>query len=277
MLVAAAPAAAAKKKDIYVSLGDSLAWGYSKKDDGTVFQSDKGWSDLLAAAARTNKRYSKKLKLKNFACPGESTESYLKGGKPACPQYSGGKSQHSESLKFIKKNRKRIAFITINVVSNNFLPCAPGGAVDLACIQKGTADMNAHLPKIYRELRKAAGKNAKIANTTLYNPFLALSLRGSEYSNVVTLSNDLTNTLSQKLRALGKKRKFRVADVFRSFKTLDLSTTTTLNGRQLPVAVATICTHTFMCRPAPVGPDPHLTDTGNVNFLNQFKKALQIK
>lgn len=272
LLVAAAPASAAKKKLIYVSVGDSLAWSYTKSAEGQPAQTDKGYVELLAAKARTDRRYGKNLAVKKFGCPGESTVTYRNGGR--C-DFGSAKSQAAAANAFIKKNRKRIAFITVSIGANNFTPCLPGGQLDVACIQKGNADLDRDLPAIYRSLRKAAGSQAKIVTHTQYNPYLALYLRGGDYQQLAVLTNDQAKFINAKIASAAKHRRarLRVADVFKAFKAGSL--TKQVNG--VPEAVGAVCSLTLMCRPAPVGPDIHPSDAGYSTMATTFAKALQIK
>lgn len=277
--VSAGPASAATKKPIYVSLGDSLAWSYSKADDGSVVRSDSGYTELLAAKARGTKRYGRKLTVKKFGCPGESTASYLGATKTVGAAFDCGfkKSQHADALAYIKKNRKRIGFITISIGANNFTPCAPAlGSVDILCVQKGNEALDRDLPKIFRDLRKAAGKKVLIAAPNLYNPYLALFLRGAEYRELALLTIDLSVQIGSTIERFAKQQKIRVADTLTAFRTTDVTRVTQLNGQSVPVAAAQICAYTFMCRPAPVGPDIHPNDAGYGAIATAFQKALKI-
>jgi lysophospholipase L1-like esterase len=276
LLVAAAPAAAAKKDPVYVSLGDSLAWGYTKAADGSVIQSNRDYSQLLAAKARSKKSFGKRLGLIKLGCPGEDTATYLNGGKCS---FTGSKSQAAAATKFIKANRSRIAFITLSIGANNFTPCAKGVSVDIACIQKGNAALDRDLPKIYSALRKAAGKKAKIVVSNQYDPYLALYLQGGDYQQLALLTVDLAKQINGKIAAAAKakKAKFLVADIFKAFQTDKLKTTTTVNGQQIPTAVGAICTLTLMCQKPPIGPDIHPTDAGYATMATTFQKKLKIK
>lgn len=276
LLVVAAPASAATKRPVYVSLGDSLAWGYTKTADGKVAQSNRDYASLLAAKARTNRRYGKQLSLKKFGCPGESTQTYRNGGK--CT-YTGAASQQAAAVKFIRANRKRIGFITISIGANNFTPCARGLSIDIACVQTGNAALDRDLGPIFRSLRRAAGRHVPIVTHTQYNPYLALYLQGGDYRQLALLSNDLAKQINEKIRtaARGRATGLRVADVYKAFKAGELSTFTTVNGQQIPTAVGAVCTLTLMCRPAPVGPDIHPSDAGYVAMATAFGQALRIR
>jgi lysophospholipase L1-like esterase len=276
LLVAAAPASAAKKKTMYVSLGDSQGWGYSKNADGEAFQSDRGYSNLLTAQARKDSRYGRKVTLRNLSCPGESTATYLAGGR--CT-YKGFASQAAATRALLSKHRKRIAFVTINIGANNFTGCAKGTAVDLGCVDEGMKNLERDLPKIYRGLRKAAGPKAKIVAATQYNPYLYFWLHPDDHRQLAELSDALVKQVNERLttaaRAAGAK--LRVADVYTAFKAGVLDQMTEHEGAEVPVAVAELCRLTLMCRPAPVGPDIHPSDAGYALMAKTFAKALQLK
>jgi lysophospholipase L1-like esterase len=271
LAASAGPASAATKKPIYVSLGDSLAWSYSKAADGKVIKSDKGYTELLAAKARKSKRYGKNLSVKKFGCPGEDTTTYQAGGKCTFK-----KSQQADSIAYIKKNRKRIGFITLSIGNNNFTPCSKGGAVDIACVQKGNANLDRDLPKIYKALRAAAGSSVPIVTFNVYDPYLALYLQGADYRELALLTVDLARQISQSIEKFAAVRKVKVADAFSAFKTDQTKTTVTVNGQPVPVAVGAICSLTLMCRPAPVGPDIHPTDAGYAALATAAGKQLKI-
>lgn len=277
--VSAAPASAATKKPIYVSLGDSLAWSYTKTATGEVAKSANGYTELVAAKARKSKRYGRRLSVKRFACPGESTASYLgTATNPASSLLNCGfkKSQHADSIAYIKKNRKRLGFITLSIGANNFTPCSKGASVDIACVQRGNEALDRDLPKIYRALRKAAGKKVPIVVNNVYDPYLALYLQGADYRELALLTVDLTRQVSQKIATQAAKQKFKVADVLAAFKVGETTKTTTVNGLPIPVAVAQNCVYTLMCQPAPVGPDIHPTDAGYAAIATAFGKQLKI-
>jgi lysophospholipase L1-like esterase len=269
----AGPASAATKKPIYVSLGDSLAWSYSVAPDGSIVQSAKGYTELLAAKARQSKKYGKNLTVKKFACPSvEDTTTYQTGGR--CSFFK--KSQQSDSIAYIKKNRKRIGFITLSLGNNNFTPCSKGGAVDIACVQKGNTNLDKDLPKIYKALRKAAGKSVPIVTFNVYDPYLALYLQGADYRDLALLTVDLARQISASIETRAKVQKIKVADAFGAFKTAEVTSTVTVNGQPIPVAVGAICSLTFMCRPAPVGPNIHPTDAGYAALATAAGKQLKI-
>src|SRR5947209_4947451 len=61
----------------YVALGDSLARGAQPNAAGTTLPTNDGYANFLFS---TEKSQSKKLKLEELGCPGETTTSMLSGG-----------------------------------------------------------------------------------------------------------------------------------------------------------------------------------------------------
>jgi len=258
-LACAAPATAAKKKSLYLSLGDSLAWSFTKLADGAGAKSANGYTELLAG----------KRKVRNLACPGEDTRTFIEGGH--CGWVPEGNSQLDRAVRYLENKRGRVAFVTLSIGGNNFTPCARGGAssVDLDCVAKGMADLEADLPRIYRRLRKAAGRRVRIATATQYNPYLAFYLQGTDYHQLAGLTTVLARQVNKIIREAAKSRKarLRVADAFAAFEA----------GAPVPEAVETLCAHSFMCDPAPVGPDIHPTDSGYAAIAEAFRRALRLR
>jgi lysophospholipase L1-like esterase len=67
-----------------------------------------------------------------------------------------------------------------------------------------------------------------------------------------------------------------VADVSSAFKTADFTDTTSLDGTTVPVNVANICNWTWMCAPAPVGPNIHANNTGYKVIAKTFEPLIQV-
>ena len=279
-LVPGSAEAASKKKTTYLSLGDSLAASYQKQADGTAFLASTGYSEVLPTLA---KQRFPGLKLdKSLACPGEDTTTFQQGGRANCAAYaSKATSQLKAAVKYLKRNRSKVAFVTVSIGANNFTSCAKAGqaGVDIACIAAGQAKLEKDLPKIFKALRKAAGKKMPIAVLAPYDPFLAFWLSGGDTGyGLAELSIGLAKQIRDTIAGAAKKERFALADAFKSFETERFAERTTLpNGLSVPVAVARICQYTFMCAPAPQGPDIHANDAGYRKLAETFKKALKLK
>ena len=258
----------APKPTYYLSLGDSLAAGAQPNASGATVPTSKGYADFLYAIER---HQIKQLKLEKLGCLGETTASMLKGGK-FC-HYKG--TQLADAVKFI--NAHKVSLITLDIGANNVDGCAKyTGAKLLSCVGNGRKTLNADLPKIVKRLRKAAGAKVQIAGMTLYDPFLAYYFDPPPRNSLASASVGLARTLSDDLTIAFKVQKLRIADVAGAFDTYTpFTTTTALAGHgSVPLAVAKICQLTWMCAPAPRGPNIHGNASGYQTIARVFAHVL---
>ena len=120
----------------------------------------------------------------------------------------------------------------------------------------------------------AAAKGTPMAAMTLYDPFLQLYLLPGDQQEALTI-NGYAKIINKTLAHLYRAGKFRVAHVDEAFKTYDTTPTTTLAGQPglVPVAVAEVCRLTWMCAPAPVGPNIHANEAGYGVIAGAFARA----
>lgn len=275
ILTAAIPASAQAKpaKKYYLALGDSLTAGVQPKASGANANTAKGFANQLARKAG--------VRLVNFGCGGATSGSLIDGSKKCSPARKPGyrntspkTSQLAAAESFLKKHKGKIAFLTIDIGANDVASCGAGGKIDGPCLTAGLARIKKYVPVIAKRLRKAAGKKLPMAVMTLYDPFLQLwySNPAVAAASVQIAKTQVNDVLSKSFRKQG----FKVADVAGAFGTyLPFSQTTTYNGRAgVPVAVANICRYTWMCAPAPRGPNIHANTKGYGVIAGAFRKAL---
>ncbi len=274
-LMALVPSAAdaAKPRKVSVALGDSLAAGVQPKAGGGNRNTRDGYATQLAKLAGT--------KLVNFGCGGATSETIYKGKKPCSPKLktpyknrSAKTSQLAAAEKYLKKNRKKVSFVTIDIGANDVASCAQGGKLDVPCVTAGLARLKKNTPLIAKRLRKAAGKNVTLVGMTFYNPFLQSWFTNPGLAEAtVKIAKEQFNT---ELVKAYKKQGFKIADVGTAFGTYKpFSQTTTYSGRAgVPVAVANICKYTWMCAAAPRGPDIHANKAGYKLIAKTFQKAI---
>jgi lysophospholipase L1-like esterase len=267
--------AKAKPTKYYLALGDSLAWGYQQDAAGTIVRTPDSYVNQVYKAAR---KRTKRLKLVNYGCPGENLKSFVDGGCIGQPLVSttDTRSQWTKAAAFLKKHRKQTKLVTVSLAANEFTPCARGGSIDIACVGLGVQRLEAGLPGVLKQIRAAAGKKVKIVTHDLYNPYLALALRGGSYATLAYGSVEIQKGVNATIRAAAKAAKMLVAGVTTPFQSENLTGQTTLAGQQVPVAVAKVCELTQICLPAPQG-NIHPNDAGYTAIAKAFERVLKLK
>ena len=260
--------------DYYLALGDSLAWGFQPNSAGVGIKSGHGYADDLASDLRQHGDRS--LRYVNLSCPGETTGTMLGGG---CPDLSGsGQSyavQEAAAVAFLKQHQHARILVTLDIGANNIDTCVDSdGALDAACIEQGIGEAGTQLPQILAKLKAAAGRQVSFVGMNYYDPFLADWLTGSTGQAVATESVTVLADFNDVLDAAYAADHIPVADVAGAFKSTDLTGTTSLHGATVPVDVANICNWTWMCAPAPVGPNIHANNTGYSVIARTFEALL---
>lgn len=260
--VLAAPhqARATTPRFYYLSLGDSLARGVQPSANGDV-ETTAGYPDQLFTALRNGNPL---LHLVKLGCPGETTQTMMKGG--ICTYRTG--SQLKQAVAFLKSHPRRVQLVTIDIGANDITPCARGGVIDDACIQRAYRTIAIDLSRIVLRLRLAA-PFTRMAAMNYYNPNLAAYLLGPAGQQFAQQALVVGNRLNALLGLIYRLAGFRLADVAAAFSTND----TTLTG-SLPLNVARICQWTWMCAPPPLGPDVHANKDGYAVIARTFLAVL---
>lgn len=263
--LAATPGAGGDHAKRYeLSLGDSLAAGVQPiGDPADLYRTTDGYAEQLLAIARET---YPKLALEKLGCPGETTATLIHGG--IC-SYAHG-SQLDEAVSFLAAHRNLVAFVTIDIGANDF-PCQAA-----ECIPAGLAAIQTNLPTILAALRAAAGPDIPIIGMNLYNPFLANWLTGPEGQAIAQASaTQLMGPVNAVITGLYAASGVPVADVAGAFSSDDFATLIQLPGvGTVPLNVARICMWTWVCAPAPLGPDNHANRDGYGVIAGAFAEAL---
>jgi lysophospholipase L1-like esterase len=285
----AAPAKAAKaatpgwrqhpRRVYYVALGDSLAQGVQPATPplppgvslGQSIETDAGYANDLYA--HYQREFGGALTLVKLGCPGETSTSMLTGAGSPCTYRQG--SQLAAAVAFIRAHRSQIALITIDIGANDVDGCASATSISQTCVTAGFASVGHNLPLILGALRDAAGRRTVIAGMNLYDPFLADYLTGAAGQALATASVSLGQSLNQLIDGAFQTFGVRAADVQDAFSTTDFTDTAPLPGvGTVPLNVARICEWTWMCAPAPVGPNIHANATGYQQIAAAFEQAI---
>jgi lysophospholipase L1-like esterase len=231
----AAPAAAQldASPHYYLSLGDSLAFGYQPDlvAAGDLNAADyRGYAEDFAAMRPH-------LTLVNYGCPGETSGSMLTGG---CPwpgtlhdSYGGAPSQAAAAVAFLRAHPGQVDLISIDLGSNDLLALVDKckSAPDpRACITAGVPATLATLASNYGTLLaqlRALAPNARIVLFNYYNP-LALTLPGSD--ELAAIASTVVVQLAAHFNAT-------VADAFRAIN----------HEAGSPAETAFVCSRTWEC------------------------------
>jgi lysophospholipase L1-like esterase len=262
--LAAGGSSAERARIYYVSVGDSLAAGVQPIGDAAdLFRTTDGYAEQLLGIAQQS---SPKLSLQKLGCPGETTHTMIAGGICSYPHGS----QLDEAVAFLRGHRSLVAFVTIDLGANDF-PC-----YDPACIPQGVASIQTNLPVILAALREAAGPDVPIVGMTIYNPFLAAWLLGPDGQAYAQASaTQLVGPVNGLLKGIYGAGGAPVADIETAFSSNDFDTLVSLPGAgTVPLNVARICMWTWVCAPAPYGPDNHANATGYGVIARAFADQL---
>jgi len=242
-------------KQYYLSLGDSLAFGYQQDKliaeftAGTYSPSDfpgytYAFGDLMRAV-------DPGLTVVDYGCPGETTISFTTAcsfqdvdGVPLHDGYPG-RSQESVALGFLRAHPGQVSPITVSLGGNDFFA---GSSL---------ADIQTRLTRILRELR-AAAPDAEIIVLLSYNPLT--------FYVPAPVTDAAFSALNGVMGAAAATVGARTANVFAVFN----------NPNPAPPAteLSNICMWTLICTPSPSGvPDGHATDLGYQKMADIFWEA----
>jgi lysophospholipase L1-like esterase len=174
--------------ELYVALGDSLAWGFRLDD-----RAAQSYPALLfASLAPTGPR-----ELANLAVPGETSDSLLERQLP-------------QAVALIRDARRRgitVSPITLNIGGNDLLRVERASPAERAAAIEAA---RRNLGRALDELRAAAGPRADLAVMTYYNPYGGdpLVVDGDAY---------WVERLNEAIRAESARRGVAVAEAHAAF------------------------------------------------------------
>lgn len=222
----------------YLALGDS--WGQMVSP--AVYQSlhdanpDLGFVRLACGGENS---YGMVTPGASKAWLGEDLHTGGCSNDPTRDEYSsvaaGHSNQLSAALDFISTHPGQVRFITISIGGND------AGDPSIAT--------GANIVSAVRQLRAAAGQNAKIVGANFPDLTLAQWLNGpsgqsAAQASLTTIKN-INDWVAARYTEGGGDATADIAGALNTFT--PLSTTSTWNGQTVPLAVATLCTYTRMC------------------------------
>jgi hypothetical protein len=241
----------------YLSLGTSLSVGIQPDAAGGNQLTNEGYADQLHDIVAPGFR---KLKLTKLGCPGETTVTMMGGGK--C-EYEEG-SQLAQAVEFLHAHKDKVAIVTIDMGVNDVLAAncidAATANVDQACLINAFNTLSNNLASILTTLRDAAHPDTRFVAMNYYNTFLAFWLTGQAGQGLAYQSTALADILNyDTLGVVYGAFGIPVADVALAFGSGNFGVNAATG---LPQNVLNICVYTWMCAPAPVGPNIHANRIG---------------
>lgn len=241
-------------KQHYLALGDSLAYGIQpclltspptcSKTEGYVY-------DLFPTLQNEGTK-----DVTNYACPGETSSTLIKGGCPFAPPNTP--AQLVAAVAFLQHNAGKVSPVTLDIGANDVLgpnidptTCAlnvNGFNTDLAILDTNLT--GTILPALQGALKVNNQSTGDIVMMNYYDPFQDLC------PNTVSYAQTLNQHLANDVNGFGI-----IVDVFTAF-----------GGPGVPNY--TLCADTWMCPASQQMPDIHPTKTGYQVIANTFATAI---
>ena len=233
-------------RSYYLALGDSIAYGFQppKASAGLPPSAfNTGYVDVFAARLRA---LAPTIRVVNYACPGESTKTFIAGGcsgrhdvKGLHDPFQG--AQLDAAVAFLRAHRDQVSPITLTLWGNDLGDTMDACKGKLACVQaRLPRALASRLSSILRRLRAVAPK-AEIIVTGTWDPFVPN----------LEQTDPLIRSLSATIARVAATANARFADTFPAFNP----------PGSLAREKARICALTFACSKK-YGGDPHPTDAG---------------
>jgi hypothetical protein len=191
--------------------------------------------------------------------------------------YAPYKSQLDAATAFLAAHPHQVAFITLDIGSNNVDHCYTLNplAVDQACFQGGLTAAITDLSAILIALRGSA-PGVPIVGMNYYNPFLAAwdlfpGPVGQTFAVDSQFAADVFNTA---LDTTYSSFRVPIADVATAFHSHDFNPVPLLG---VPLNVFLVFSWTWMGVAPPVGPDVHANAIGYAVIAGAFAKAFQVE
>jgi lysophospholipase L1-like esterase len=168
LLLTSSPASAAGSgqpagERFYLSLGDSLAFGFQRFKVGQPAAAfDTGYADLLADQLQHGQQ---RPTLVNYGCPGESTSTFATGtcpwagaGLPLHDAFTG--TQQAAAIRFLREHRGKVDLVTLSLWGNDASAFVASCNGSVQCIIDGApaaiAGIAANLSGSLQQLHRAA-------------------------------------------------------------------------------------------------------------------------
>ena len=255
-------AGAATGAPYYLSLGDSLAQGVQPNASGQSVLTNQGYADDLYALERFGARPSPR------EARVSGRDDHDDDHRRRLQRRLRSGNQLDDAVAFLQTHD--VALVTLDIGANNVDDCVSGGAISTSCVTAGIAAAGQG-PRDDPPASARRSPGVPIVAMNYYDPFLAEWLQGPAGQAAAVQSVQLTTLFNSVLGADYNAFSVPVADVASSFQTTNFAPIPFLG---LPVNVGAICTLTWMCAPAPVGPNIHANAAGYWVIAGTFARKI---
>jgi lysophospholipase L1-like esterase len=240
----------------YLDLGASQSVGVQPVTSHHGQPTNRGYANYLVALEAAK---GVTLQLTQLGCPGESTTTMMVG-KDRC--YRSLDSQLSDAVAFLRAHQGQTGLVTVELGFNNVARCLGSPALAGACVVRQIGNVSQQLPRILNALKAAAGPNVTIVGLGHADPFLANALGGPAGTASAAQSLKAMQQLNSALANIYATNSIPMVNVAAAFKMTVTSQTVLAGVGTVPLNVAQACLLTWMCQPAPLGPNLHPNDAG---------------
>jgi lysophospholipase L1-like esterase len=263
---------AAGTDTFYLDIGGSSSLGTQP----TGIATHNGHRTQLGYANDLKKIEAKRgvaLDLRQIGCPGETVESMLDTiGGDHC--YTPPVTQLSLARKFLLARPTQPGVVTIDLGFNNIRPCLSHAAVNESCFNEQLVLINKDLPIVLHDLTDVAGPRVRFVGFEYEDPFLARYFDGTTGPALATETLDDVNTFNAALQKAYDAASIPIANLPATFKNNDNTPVVLDNVGTIPENVEEICNLTWMCQPAPFGPDDHPNNEGYMSIAEAISDEL---
>ncbi len=207
--------------------------------------------DLVALEAQRGEM----LGLVRLGCPGETTSGMIRGDGHC---YEPPASQLGTAVSFLAAHRDAPGLVTLDIGFNDVNPCLRRGALDQPCLDAAIAVLRVQLQTIVRSLRAAGGPRVHLVGVGAYDPYLADWRRGPLGASFAAASERAFARVNLTMSAVYASFGVPMVQVASAMDRRDQASA----GASLAVDASQTCSLTWMCAPAPFGPNLHPNDHG---------------
>jgi hypothetical protein len=265
-----AAGAAGSPSYFYLDLGGSASVGFQPTlADPRGEPTPHGYANDVVAYEAARGTH---LHLRELGCPGETTTTMLHGGGNC---YNSDDSQLKEAMNFLFSHYGEAGIVTLDVGFNNVRSCLANQVVDEVCVESELGEIQQELPTIVSDLQGAAGPHVSFVGLDHYDPYLGYEIAGGASATFATETTDVVDRLNAVLEEVYADAGVPVAQVDDAFQGQDLSVARLQGVGEVPENVWNTCKLTWMCQPAPYGPNFHPNDTGYAIMASAIESALR--